>query len=648
MSIPVTEMKAEVASEIGIIDALFDDSDNVLSNFRLLSENAVPIPPTIGEKFQSFYEEGLEALKPRHKEWTDNIKLFMNTDAGNGIPKENLVRTTVETLLDYTYMRNPQAEFTSSFKEEDSLKTVLQQAVTALINKKSHPGINLRPKIIKQIIMAHLTNLGCIELCYQSELGSLDQVLQVTEKIKEKIKQETDPEKAAPLYEYLDIIQKDLDHRKYHGIEVKFRSPFAFIFDPDSSTIDLSDSKILMMRDAIDIDYIKAEFMTFDGNEEGTFYFKYDQSQSFNFSAERPRTKEATEEQVIADLFPEIDDEQRKRKSKNKMPVVWVYDKTTRLKYLYIEGQWETPLWVYEDEMKLSRFFPFFFLAFSTPLQSIVQAGEVEHYKDFQTEINSINAQETFARRLAFSTYLYDANAVDKEEVQKLFKTLHSSTNPFEILGIKLKDSDKTLQEVLEPFKLPSTQFKEIFNKEGLINSMNKITRITDAMRGAEFRTNTTNDAIAEYSEFANNRIESLTDKIEESVSELLWSISELLVSLIPEHQIAQLLPEEAIDEFTSMTVQEFNQNYTLQVVAGSTEKPTSIAKKKEATSIIQMLGQFGTAAPKTVLGMVTRLLRDVFSRNYVSDKDLENLEAEGNAAMQKGISTEQQPGVRK
>jgi hypothetical protein len=52
------------------------------------------------------------------------------------------------------------------------------------------------------------------------------------------------------------------------------------------------------------------------------------------------------------------------------------------------------------------------------------------------------------------------------------------------------------------------------------------------------------------------------------------------------------------------------------------------------------MLGQFGTAAPRTVLGIVTKLLRQVFSRKLVTDKDLQVLEEEGQAAMQKGIST--------
>ena len=53
------------------------------------------------------------------------------------------------------------------------------------------------------------------------------------------------------------------------------------------------------------------------------------------------------------------------------------------------------------------------------------------------------------------------------------------------------------------------------------------------------------------------------------------------------------------------------------------------------------MLGQFGTAAPRTVLSLVTRLLRSAFSKSLVTDKDLQHLEEEGLAAMQKGVSTQ-------
>lgn len=637
---PIDEAKIKAAQEVGVIEEE-DDLDNALSNFRLLPENAIPIPPSIGDRFAEFFDDGVSALKTRHAGWTENIKAFLNEDGANSdTPYENLVRTVVESLVDYTYMRNPQAEISAEDADEKDLAQVLQRIVKVIINKKTLPGVNLRPKVLKQIIFAHLTNLGVLELTYQGEKGSVEQVLEINERVKERIKEEEDPERSSVLYELLDILQRELDVRKHTGFGIRVRSPFSFIFDPNGKELDLSDHRILMDRDIMQVDHIKAEYTTYD-EETGKYFFKYNPEIELDFAGKGVQTKATVEEDIIREIMPDVDDEQAKLRVKNTIPIVWVYDRTTRLKYLYMEGRWDVPLWVYEDEMQLSRFFPFFLLAFSASLNSVLQPGEVSHYISFQREINRINRQVTKLRGRAFTKYLYNSDAIDKKEVEKLFAAVESNDTKIQAIGIKMRDQDKALSDLLEPLKLPSAQFKEIFDKEDLKGSLDRITRISDAMRGAQFRTNTTNDAVATYNEFASNRLEGLTDKIELCVEDLLWSICELIVSKLSSDYINRILTTKDAQKFKSLSIDEFNRTYNLTIAAGSIEKPTSSAKKKEAMQIIQMLGQFGTAAPRTVLSLVTRLLRSAFSRTLVTDEDLEKLEEEGLAAMQKGISSQ-------
>lgn len=640
------EAKNAVAAEVGVIDQM-ESLDNTLSEFRLLSENAIPIPPTIGARFQQFFEDGLKAQKVRHAEWTKNIKVFLNEEGLNSPePYENIVRTTIESLVDFTYMRNPQAEVSTQEADEKDLSGVIQKLLNVIMNKKTLPGVNLRPKVLKQIIFAHLTNMGILELTYQGEKGSIEQVFEVNELVKQKIKEEEDPEKAAPLYELLDILQRELDVRKNMGIGIRVRSPFSFIFDPNGQELDLSDQRIIMDRDVMRVEHIKAEYAIYDEETE-VHYFKYRPDTVLDFGNTTSTnahvvSREAVEQDIINQIMPDVDADQAKLRVQGTLPIVWVYDRTTRLKYLYIEGQWDIPLWVYEDEMKLSRFFPFFILAFSATLNSIIQPGEVAHYTSFQNEVNKINKQISKLRARAFSKYLYNSDSIAPDEIKKLFDMINKSDDKVEAIGIKLKDQDRPLSELLEPLKMPSAQFKEIFDKEDLKSALDRTTRITDAMRGAQFRTNTTNDAVATYNEFASNRLEGLTDKIELCVEDLLWSMSELIVSKMSTGFINRILSTADAQKFANMSVEEFNRSYNLTIAAGSIEKPTSTAKKKEAMQIIQMLGQFGTAAPRTVLSLVTRLLRSAFSKNLVTDDDLEKLEQEGVAAMSKGVTTAQ------
>lgn len=631
-------LETQLAEELGIVP---ETPPPLTSEVRLLSEDAIPIPPTIGKRFAVMFDDAVRMMEARHTEWKRNINIFLNDEAKDAqTPIENLVRTTVEALVDFTYMRNPHGELSAVVEKDKKLAKILQRVLSALINKKAMPGISLLQKMWKQIIFAHLTNFGILELTWQSEKGSIEQILAVNDSVRERIKKERDQEKASVLYETLDILQQELDIRRHTGIGLRVRSPFALLVDPNCQELNLSDCKWIMDRDVMKIDQIKAEYTNYD-KKQNKYFFKYRPNVELEFDGDYSDTsRESTEIAIIDAIMPDVEDEQAKLRAKNALPVVWVYDRTTRLKYLYIEGKWDVPLWVYEDEMGLSRFFPFFILAFSSPLNSIIQSGEVSHYIAIQDEINRINKQVSRTRRRAFNKYIYNSAAIDKEEATKIFNFAETSDNRVEAIGVRVRDQDKALSDVLEPLKLPSTQFKEIFDKTDLENALERTVRMNEVMRGAQFKTNTTNVAIDAYNEYASNRFEGLTDKIELNVEYLLWSICELVVSKMSQEQISQLIAIDDAEQFSPMTVADFNRQYNLVIAAGSTEKPTSSTKKKEAMRIIQMLGQFGTAAPMTVLTLVTRLLRSAFSKALVTDNDLKKLEQEGLAAMQKGVST--------
>ncbi len=641
----INELQAQIAEDNGVIESPEEENlYNALSKVRLLEENAIPIAPKAGERFREKFDEGLSALQTKHEEWRKNIELFTNeTGIKKGIPVENLVRITVETLIDFSYMKNPSAEFSAYDENDKDFADLVQKIVMALINKKYSPGINLQPKIIKQMIFAHLTNFGVLELTYQGEMGSIEEIYDLNNRVKERIATEEDPERLNELYKHLDVLQDELDNRDHMGIGVRYRSPFSIITDAQTENLDLTDTNILMVRDGLDKDHIKAEYGYFN-EEENCHYYRYDSSKKLPLvegSVENTRT--ATENKVLSQVLSAVDSDQAQLRVKNMVNVVWVYDKTTRLKYLYIEGQWDTPLWVFADEMELSRFFPFFILAFSTPIASIVQSGEVAHYAAFQEEINTVGAQLSKIRRTGFNRFLFNSAMFDKDEITKMLEFFNDPSSKTKVLGVKIKDVNIPLSEVLEPVKLPMAQFKELFDSSSLREALAKTTRISEAAKGAEFKTNTTNQAIASYNETTNNRLEGLTAKIEAVVEDLLWAIAEVCVSKMSKLQVQELLSEKQAQHFANISVKDFNTRHQIVVAAGSTEKPTSLSKKQEAIQIIQMLGQFGTAAPRTVLSLVTRLLRSAFSKSLVTDKDIELMKQEGEAGLQAQQQQQQQ-----
>lgn len=644
----IVEQKTVIAEEIGVIDAE-PSLDQELSTFRLMPENAIPISDEVGKRFQEKYKDNRKMLMDSfHQEWKETTAIYIDKDKkySKG-SSENIVKTTVDTLKDYTYMRNPDVEFSTDDTNDEAMRDSLQKTISTLITRKTYPGINLRTRMQKMILTSHLTNFGVVKLNWQPMRGSLQDVVRVTARIREQISKTTDPEEHDRLYNMLNILDKHQMNRQDMGISLKNVSPFNIIVDEDGTDTELTDSKWLMEIEHMSIGHIRSEYMVYD-EETDKYFFKYDQSVEFDreIQTNSDTSKEATQHQVLQDNMPDVEDDIAKLRLKDTLPVVWVYDKVTRLVYLFLEDDWETPLWVYEDELNLSRFFCHFILAFSMPVNSIIQRSEASRYKGKMDEINEINEERRKLRNRAFHVYLYNSRSVDGEEVKKIFNAVNTEHTEVKGIGVKLQGDEQNLNQVMVPLIVPSAQLEAVFDTSESRAAIDRISRVSVAMRGDQFRTNTTNDAVATYNQIAQARTDGLTDAIEHVTEDIIWAITEILVSKAPMEFLQELIGVEHAKNFEKMDVVKFNQRFQFKIAAGSTEKPTSQNKKREATQIIQMLGQFGASAPRTVLNIVAKLLKSAFSKNLVTDADLDSLNEEAQANMQKGVSTQQPPAA--
>jgi hypothetical protein len=92
------------------------------------------------------------------------------------------------------------------------------------------------------------------------------------------------------------------------------------------------------------------------------------------------------------------------------------------------------------------------------------------------------------------------------------------------------------------------------------------------------------------------------------------------------------------------MRLGDYLANYSFEMVAGSTEKPNSAFKKKEAIQAAQAVGQFAKAAPGATMKIMLRLFQKAFSDIVVHQEDWDLLDKEITATLQKGISTQGAP----
>jgi hypothetical protein len=88
------------------------------------------------------------------------------------------------------------------------------------------------------------------------------------------------------------------------------------------------------------------------------------------------------------------------------------------------------------------------------------------------------------------------------------------------------------------------------------------------------------------------------------------------------------------------MELAEFTKRFSFDIVPGTSEKPNSVFKKKEAIQVAQAIGQFASAAPMTSMKVALRVLEQAFTEVVIKPEDWDLMEKEMEMNMQRGNST--------
>lgn len=626
--------------------------DDVEPLFVMAEGMSVPIPKKMGSWWKEKVNSALEVYDIERRKWDALFDLYRRCGDEGGIKDEsgqtyrwhhthntdeNIIRTNIRTIMRSTYMQNPHLEFTGS-ETDQPLAETLQYIISFLMNKQTHPGLNLKPKARRWILHGQLTNLGTMRLDFQGKDGSLEQARDELANIESKLSDAKSKDEIDTLYAQLQLLYERMPLLESKGMILRNVLPHRIIIDPDCTHLDLSDANWLAEEFFLDRDYMTEKYFKKEGDE---YVYRSDPSKKKKLAD--GDTDKSVEDSVLDTVMNDQSEKRREYIQKNKVRCYYIYDKVTRRIYLFNSEDWSTPLWVFEDDLKLSRFFRHFFISFSESIDGVVQPGEASFYVGQQNAINQINRKAQEIRNSAFGALIYDKGSVDQDEVKKLINHLK---NPKEVaaFGITKSGNEKKLSEIVEVFVPPAFDYQQLFNTNALRSAIDKAQALSDVDRGEQFKANTTNAAVqymAQNRQATNNQ---LIEMIEDSFETLGWAMAEILVSKYSKEDITALVGETYGQAFQPMTVVEFNQRYRMTIAAGSIEKPNTEFKKREAIQIAQSVGQFGQAAPGTTMKIIMRMFQNVFSTFLVKKSDWEGLEKETEANLTKGVSTNAQP----
>lgn len=631
----------EVLENAGF-DVEQEDDSSSEPVYRVYKAARIPVSKAHGPLWRSRRDEATNARKQVQASWDECIRYFNNDqfskdDMSRRQPKdgkrqqqtENIVYSNAATLLPSVYSKNPKIDITvdqsdmESEKEPDEDVTALNdfaRVLSRLVNKLIGPQyLNLKPKARRQALFAILTNYGWLKLGWHSREFSSDDVQRELETLADEYAKAKTKEDIERIEGKLQAIEQKFDVLSDTGPYITVKDPRDILVDPSCTDVsDLSTANWLIEFDYLPTNMLRAMYMQADKDET---------NQDYTYLYKPTHTAVASEtdgEDTDGVRFISWDGEGEENKDRFDdtiyTHVAFVYDKVTRRVSLYNNEDWTWPLWVWDDPLKLSRFFPFFGLAFAPSTRGAYAKGEVTYYLDQQDAINEINDQARKVRRWAFDKWIYNNNVISQTDVDRVINADGRAA-----LGISIPEGMKA-QDFWAPLLPPAAQHPELFNKEDLYKAIDRVSAVSDALRGAQFKTNTTNDAVSMYADAAKIRVGEKIDTIEEMLADLGRALAELCVANYTTEDVEKILSRRDAALWMQMTVREFNTTLTCSIVAGSTEKPTSANKQQQAIQTGQVLGQFAKATPVTVM-IVLKMLERAFDNVIVSKEDFEQIE---------------------
>lgn len=648
--------------------------------YKKFADSKIPVSKSLGKLWKSRRDSGLANRKPFEDAWMEAIRYFNNDQMGhrqskdgrsgntliakriNGVwsETENIVFATVTSLVPALYAKNPTAEFTAEIKSkpgmrhnggppleelgdaeggddaQEEMAETVKHLVNTLAGMQFAPGFFMKPKARQALVCALLTNEAWAEVGYTEKEQSSEQALQDLSQAALELETAKDENAIREAEGKLMALEEKVDLLAPEGPFVRFRWGIDVVVDPDSVCPMHSDAQWMMYSHMFSTSYLNAVYgeKQEDGSVKSIFEPTHVMSMpsgSANIEDTVNNFKLIDKGEIVAKSYGYDDEDSFKRAWRTKVWVVW--DKTTRRMLMFSDKKWEWPIWVWDDPYQLPGFFPLVKLSFHTPPVGARAKGETTYYLDQQDAINEINDEMRRIRLWIKENIFYNTNAISRDEFEKIMKGGDGSGR-----GVSVPEGTK-LGDHIWALPPPSANFLQLFDTAPKMQAIDRIAGVSVIMRNEQFKTNTTNKAIESYTSSNQTRMDEKIDAIEDWIGAVYHMVAMLCVKFMSKEMVTQLIGADNAESWVNMEPREFWLRFPIRVVGGSTQKPTSAAKKQEALQMGQVLGQFVNAAPGPVLEVMLKALERAFDEITVTDDDIEYIREVAMMQMTRGQS---------
>lgn len=608
--------------------------------YRMMPESRIPVSKSEAGLWKSRRDMGRQAIQNISKAWKEAESYYSlgqdthRQDNGGEVKgnsryarnvnrryssTENIVYSNVNAMVPAILAKNPQAEVTAFLKQYEPAATIREHLINRLAAMKYAPGFNFKPKLRKSIVRCEITNEAWIMSGYVKKDESADSARAELAVLGEALTKAKTQKEIEEIEGKLQALEETVDVLNPAGPFVKTFNGDKVLVDPTSCEDDFSDANWMMVEVMLPTRYLLAKYAKKDPTT-GQYNSVYKESYVINpGDANGDPQDEMTNFKLMkeSESFKDAGYSDDAAYQKARMTKVWYcFDKVKRRFLMIADERWEWPVWVYDDPYQLPNFFPLRRLQYHTDPNRNRTKGEVSFYLDQQDELNDINSELNRMRTQILNKTLYDSRYIDKDAFDAYMKG--GDQMGFGV-GKNIPEGMKITDLIMAP-PLPNLQYKELFDKSQIYAVVDRISSSNDILRGAQFKTNTTNDAIGTYNSIQNQRIDEKIDAIEDFSGDIFYDVMFLCSQFMSREEVQYILGDEAAS-WEQMDAMQLRQQFACTVLGGSTQKATSASKKDQALKMGQIMGQYASASPYVTIIML-RAMEQAFDDIVITAED--------------------------
>jgi hypothetical protein len=620
--------------------------------YRIDPTSKVPVSKHYGKLWDSRLTAAMAARKVHVDAWDEAIRYYNHSQleyreggrdnqSGNRYfsrrrnnqwsETENIVYANTRAIMPALYAKNPQAEFSTPDDERKPFVQMVEDLVNALAPMAHAPGLNLKVHAKQAVLAAELCNLGWLEYGYVDRGQSMIAAQEQIDALGKELEEAKDSKTLREVEGKLMAMEETLAILTPPGPFVRYRAPHDVVCDANAVLPDFSDAQWIAIAEVYPTDYLNARFGERD--EDGRIKSLYQPTHVLSAG-------ESGEDDIKNFKLFKTDAEASEYGYKNREALqkayrtkCWrIWDKITRRVFLYADNKWDWPVWVETDPYGLPGFFPMRALYFNTAPLGAYARSNVTYYLDQQDGINEIHDEFRRARQDIKENVLFD-DEFDRDTVEKWLRGAAPSAH-----GVKVPEG-KTLKDMI--LEKPNAMLRALplFDAQRLMQSIDRISGVSDVLRNVQFKTNTTNKAIENYNSSTAMRLDEKIDAIEDALGNVLYGIGFLCARFMPPEEVVSLIGTARAGEWTNYDAAQLRMMFRCTAVGGSTQKPTSAAKKQQALEMARLLMQAAQFAPGTSIETMMTLFDDAFDELTLPDNWAERVAEESKASQRRGSS---------